>query len=199
MEKKLNVSIFDTKKIVSIGLLSSISIFLGLSGLGFIPIPPVKATILHVPVIIGAILDGPIVGMIIGLFFGLFSMYNALVTMTPTSFVFLNPIIALIPRIMIGLISYYVYTILCRFLKNKYKAFSVGAAAVCGSLINTAGVLGLAYFIYLDKFSKALGLSATAGAKAISLVAATNGIPEAIVSALITIPIIAAAKKVRRK
>ena len=86
MEKKLNVSIFDTKKIVSIGLLSSISIFLGLSGLGFIPIPPVKATILHVPVIIGAILDGPIVGMIIGLFFGLFSMYNALVTMTPTSF-----------------------------------------------------------------------------------------------------------------
>ncbi len=50
-------------------MLSGISIFLGLTGLGFINIPPVKATIMHIPVIIGAIIEGPIVGGLIGLVF----------------------------------------------------------------------------------------------------------------------------------
>lgn len=56
-----------TRKLVVIGMLSGISIFLGLTGLGFINIPPVKATIMHIPVIIGAIIEGPIVGGLIGL------------------------------------------------------------------------------------------------------------------------------------
>ena len=67
-----------TKKLVVIGMLSGISIFLGLTGLGFINIPPVKATIMHIPVIIGAIIEGPIVGGLIGLVFGLFSCIKLL-------------------------------------------------------------------------------------------------------------------------
>lgn len=195
MERKLSKSKFDTRKLVSIGLLSAISIFLGLSGLGFIPIPPVKATILHVPVIIGAILEGPLAGALVGLFFGLFSMYNAFVTPTPTAFVFWNPLVAVLPRILIGLGSYYIYAIISKTLKNKLSGFSIGFAAVCGSLINTIGVLGLAYFIYLDRFAKALGLTASAGAKAIAWIGVVNGIPEAIVSAVITVPIVLATKK----
>lgn len=98
-----------TRKLVVIGMLSGISIFLGLTGLGFINIPPVKATIMHIPVIIGAIIEGPIVGGLIGLVFGLFSMYQAFTAPMPTSFMFWNPIIALVPRILIGVVSYYVY------------------------------------------------------------------------------------------
>lgn len=210
MERNLSKSKFSTRKLVSVGLLSAISIFLGLTGLGFIPIPPVKATILHVPVIIGAILEGPLVGALVGLFFGLFSIYNAFVAPTPISFVFWNPIVAVLPRILIGLGSYYIYIAISKLLKNKLfnnkllknklfknqiQAFSIGFAAICGSLINTIGVLGLAYIIYLEKFATALGLSASAGAKAIAWVAVVNGIPEAIVSALITIPIVLATKK----
>lgn len=76
MERGYTKSKFSVRQIAMIGMLSAISIFLGLTGLGFIPIPPVKATIMHIPVIIGAIVEGPIVGSLVGLVFGLFSMYQ---------------------------------------------------------------------------------------------------------------------------
>lgn len=198
MENKISKSYFTTRRIVSIGLLSSISIFLGISGLGFIPIPPVNATILHIPVIIGAILEGPVVGMITGLFFGLFSLYQALVSGKPTSFLFINPIISILPRILIGPAAYYIYTFTKKLLKNKFNAFSIGLSSVCASLVNTIGVLGLAYLIYLDRFCIAMNISTSAGIKTILAVALTNGIPEAFLSALISIPIIMAVKKMRK-
>lgn len=66
MERGYTKSKFSVRQIAMIGMLSAISIFLGLTGLGFIPIPPVKATIMHIPVIIGAIVEGPIVGSLVG-------------------------------------------------------------------------------------------------------------------------------------
>ena len=44
------------------GLLAGITIFLGLTGYGFIPLVVMDATILHIPTIIGAIAGGPKVG-----------------------------------------------------------------------------------------------------------------------------------------
>jgi len=69
---------FSTREITVIGLLFAVTIVLGVTGLGFIPIPPFKTTIMHIPVIIGGILEGPVVGAMIGLLFGLFSMFEAL-------------------------------------------------------------------------------------------------------------------------
>ncbi|MGN0144528.1 MAG: ECF transporter S component, partial [Clostridium sp.] len=116
MEKSNNRKL-SIRQITMVGMLSAISIFLGVSGLGFIPIPPVRATIMHVPVIIGAIVEGPIVGALVGLVFGLFSMYQNITAPGPTSFLFWNPIIALVPRILIGVVAYYVYN----FLHKKIK------------------------------------------------------------------------------
>lgn len=95
-----------------IGILGSISIVLGMTPLGFIPVGPTKATIMHIPVIIGAILEGPVVGGIVGLIFGLFSIFSAVTTPTPVSFAFLNPLVSVLPRILIGITSYYVYVAL---------------------------------------------------------------------------------------
>ena len=108
-----------------VGMLSAISIFLGLTGLGFIPIPPVRATIMHIPVIIGAIVEGPIVGTLVGLVFGLFSMYQNITAPGPTSFIFWNPIIALVPRILIGLVAYYVYMLTKKIIKNQSISNSI--------------------------------------------------------------------------
>ena len=119
MERNYIKTRFSVRQMTMVGMLSAISIFLGLTGLGFIPIPPVKATIMHIPVIIGAIVEGPIVGALVGLVFGLFSMYQAFTTPLPTSFIFWNPIIALVPRILIGVVAYYVYILLKNKLKNK--------------------------------------------------------------------------------
>ncbi len=72
-----------------IGVLGAISIILGMTPLGFIPVGPTRATIMHIPVIIGgAIMEGPLVGGIVGLIFGLFSMFQAYTNPTPVSFVF---------------------------------------------------------------------------------------------------------------
>ena len=236
-----------TRKLVVIGMLSGISIFLGLTGLGFINIPPVKATIMHIPVIIGAIIEGPIVGGLIGLVFGLFSMYQAFTAPMPTSFMFWNPIIALVPRILIGVVSYYVYAsmikgskknlkatsiisslilgvllfvssealtdsltisaiigvlsmiIMFKFKhKNKEEALSIGTASVIGTLTNTIGVLGLTYVFYLEKYASALGISENAAKLTLAGIGVTNGIPEAFISALISIPVILGVRKILR-
>lgn len=107
---KKNANGLSTRKIMIVGLLGSITIVLGaIPGLGFIPVGPTRATIMHIPVIIGAIIEGPLVGGLIGLLFGLFSMFQAVTNPTPVSFVFLNPIVSVLPRILIGIVTYYTY------------------------------------------------------------------------------------------
>jgi uncharacterized membrane protein len=64
---------------------------------------------MHIPVIIGAIMEGPVVGGLVGLIFGLFSIFQALTNPTPVSFVFLNPLVSVVPRVLIGITSYYVF------------------------------------------------------------------------------------------
>ncbi|WP_422485673.1 ECF transporter S component [Gudongella sp. DL1XJH-153] len=100
---------FDIRKLTIIGVLGAISIVLGMTPLGFIPVGPTRATIMHIPVIIGAIIEGPIVGALVGLIFGLFSIYQAITAPTPVSFVFLNPIVSVLPRILIGITAYYTF------------------------------------------------------------------------------------------
>ena len=100
---------FNIKRMPIIGVLGGISIMLGLTPLGFIPIGPTRATIMHIPVIIGAITQGPIVGAMVGLIFGLFSLFQNITNPTVTSFVFLNPLVSVVPRVLIGITSYYSY------------------------------------------------------------------------------------------
>src|SRR5690554_151228 len=126
---------FKAREITVIGLLFAVTIVLGVTGLGFIPIPPFKSTIMHIPVIIGGILEGPIVGALTGLLFGLFSMLEAVKTSTPVSFIFMNPIIAVLPRILIGINAYYIYKLMNRKLKKGNIAIAAGVAA--GSFTNT--------------------------------------------------------------
>ncbi len=110
---------FSLRKMVIIALLGAISVVLGMTPIGFIPVGPTRATIMHIPVIIGAIMEGPIVGAFVGLIFGLFSIYQALTTPTPVSFVFLNPLVSILPRILIGITTYYVYNALRKMGKDK--------------------------------------------------------------------------------
>ena len=191
--QKNNLKIYSkTRQLTVIGLLSSISILLSVTPLGYIPIPPISPTIMHVPVIIGAIIEGPLVGATIGAIFGLTSLIRSFTVPSPINFIFWNPIISIGVRILIGVVSGYVY----RGLKNRKG--SVAITAVLGSLTNTVGVLGLAYIFYFARFAEALGLTEGAATLGILGIAATNGIPEAILSALITVSVVAAYKKMKK-
>ncbi|MGB4588757.1 MAG: ECF transporter S component [Clostridiaceae bacterium] len=192
MQKK-NLKIYSkTRQLTVIGLLSSISILLSVTPLGYIPIPPISPTIMHVPVIIGAIIEGPLVGATIGAIFGITSLIRSFMVPSPTNFIFWNPLISVGVRILIGVVTGYLY----KSLKNRKG--SVAISAVLGSLTNTVGVLGLAYIFYFAKFAEALGLTEKAATVGILGIAATNGIPEALLSALITVSVVTAYKKSKK-
>ena len=108
-----------TRKLVVAGMLSGITMVLGLTPLGIIPIGPLNATILHVPVIIGAVLEGPVVGFVVGLIFGLFSLYRAAVGGSVLAPLFLNPVVTILPRVLIGPVAYYVYRGLTHLTKKR--------------------------------------------------------------------------------
>jgi uncharacterized membrane protein len=182
---------FGVRQITVVGMLSAVSIILGLTGYGFIPLPTVKATIMHVPVIIGAILEGPAVGMMIGLIFGIFSIIQNMAAPNIMSFAIINPLVSVLPRVLIGITAYYSY----KLMPGKNNALKIGAGAAVGSLTNTIGFLTMLYFLYAASFAQAKGISLDATASVIYGIAITNGIPEAIISVLITTPVILAFKR----
>lgn len=113
-----NMKALNVRRMTIIGILGAVSIVLGMTPLGFIPVGPTRATIMHIPVIIGAIVEGPIVGGIVGLIFGIFSIFQAITNPTPVSVVFYNPIVSILPRVLIGITTYYTYNAI-RKLGNK--------------------------------------------------------------------------------
>lgn len=168
--------ILTPRKIVIAGVLSAIAILLGWTRLGFIPVPTAagNATIMHVPAIIGGILEGWVVGAIVGTIFGLFSFINATVPM------FKDPLVAILPRIFIGITAALTYVALRRF--NRYVALV--SAAVVGTLTNTAGVLAMA----VVRGYMAPGIAVGVGL--------THGIPEVIVAAIITVAVVVAWQRI---
>lgn len=182
------------RKLVIIGMLSGICMVLGLTGYGFIPLPTTKATILHLPVIIGAILEGPIVGMAIGLIFGLFSIFQNLTAPALLSFAFINPLVSVLPRILIALTAYGTY----RVFAKKSQNLGVGMGALVGSLTNTIGVIGMMYFLYAAEYAATKSLDPDIVMSVMIGVATMNGIPEAIVSVLLVVPLIAAVRRMKR-
>ncbi|MGL5086758.1 MAG: ECF transporter S component [Clostridium sp.] len=186
----------QVRKMVMIAMLSGISIFLGVSGLGFITLPIFRLTIMHIPVIIGGIIEGPIVGAFVGLIFGLFSMYQNITAPVTTSFIFWNPIVALVPRILVGVSAFYIYRILINKFKNK--KLSIGIAATLASLVNTIGILGFTYIFYLEPYAEAIEKSPDVVGAFLLGIGLTNGVPEALLSALICIPVITRVLKLKK-
>jgi len=166
-----------SRKIVIAGVMSGISIFLGATHIGFIPwISGASLTIMHLPVIIGAVLEGPVVGTIIGLIFGGFSLLQAAIAPTgPADVWFVNPIISILPRLFIGPIAWLVY----KSLRPLKEIIGLIASGIAGSLTNTVLVLTvLVLYGYLPL-------------KVAKTVAVTNGLPEAAVAAFLNYIVIA--------
>ena len=167
---------FKTKELAIVGVLGAVAIMLSFTPLGFIPVPTPagSATIMHIPVIIGAILEGPIVGALIGLIFGLASFIRG-------AAFFSDPLVAILPRILIGVAAAYSYSL----TKNMVtKMGSVIFAAIIGTATNTIGVLTLALLRgYIPNF------------ETVVTIAVGHGLPEIIVAVIITLAIIKALKR----
>jgi len=186
-----------TRKLVVTSMLSAVSVILGVTPLGIIPLGPLGVTTLHLPAIVGAILEGPVVGGIIGLVFGLVSMYRTATTGSILAPIMLNPVVSVLPRILIGPVTYYVFYGMEKLMKKH--ALSIGTAAAVGTLTNTVGVMGFIYIFYAKTYAQAMGISETAVGATILGVCLTNGIPEIIAAVIIAVAVCVAVKHLKRK
>lgn len=190
----------NTKNFTLTAMFLAIMILLAVTPLGFIPIGPINATTMHIPVIAASIILGPRLGAFLGGTFGLISLIRSTFIPTPLSFVF-SPfipvigtdqgswkalIIALIPRILIGVVPYFVYKGIQRLTKNKVSPLSLFLAGIAGSLTNTILVMNLIYFLFQQDYAQVLGTNINAVYSAVLAVIFTSGVPEAIVAGLVT-------------
>ncbi len=171
----------STRKLVITGALGAISILLGWTHWGFIPwISGASLTIMHVPVIIGAVLEGPLVGLTIGLIFGMFSLVQAAIAPTgPADVWFTNPLLSILPRLFIGPIAWLVWMAL-----RRLPVVGLIAAGIAGSLTNTLLVLGM------------IALLGFLPWQAILPIIVANGLPEAAVSAILTLAVVGAVLRI---
>jgi len=197
VSQRKGVEKVNIRKIAVIGILTAITVVLGQFGLGFFYIPswPAKITIMHIPVIIGAVLEGPIVGAMVGLLFGIFSIIQNIMVPTPLSFAFMNPLVSVLPRILIGIAAYYSYS----FIKIKAESIRIGMAAAIGTMVNTIGVLGMIYLLYAEPFVKAIGKDVTKAGQAIVILGATNCVGEIAAAVVIVTAVVKSVRHLMKK
>lgn len=210
----MNNKKINTLKLVQLGLFIAIILIMAfVPYLGFIPLGFMNATIIHIPVIIGALFLGLKGGAILGFVFGLTSLYNNTFNPNLTSFVF-SPfytatgvngglrsiIVCFLPRILIGIVAYYTYQLIIKKAGNKIKTRTVAfaVAGVLGSLTNTILVMSGIYFLFGSSYSTAKDMAEDALFKVILTVVGTQGVPEAIVSGIIVTAVGQVLYKVRK-
>ena len=74
---------------------------------GYIQTGLFSITTIHIPVIIGSAILGPLGGLVLGLTWGITSYLYALTLGTIEAMIFLNPMVSIVPRILVGLIISY--------------------------------------------------------------------------------------------
>ncbi|RSJ96259.1 ECF transporter S component [Streptococcus cristatus] len=154
---------------------------------------PIKPTIIHIPVIIASIIYGPRIGAVLGALMGVISVVTNTVILLPTSYLFspfvengsINSLmIAMVPRILIGITPYFVY----KWMKTKPGLVLAGAV---GSMTNTIFVLGGIFILFSSVYNGDIRAM-------LALVLSANSISEMIISALLTVAIVPALEKLKK-
>ena len=169
--------------------------------IGYIPLGFTRATIVHIPVIIASLLLGPKKGAALGFLFGLTSFINNTMNPTPTSFMFTpffslgetsgnfsSLIICFLPRILVGVVPYYVYQF-CQKLSKKEEISQIGLilSDICGSLPNTLLVMNLTFIFFKEEYALANNKTVSAVYGFILSIIGINGVPEAIIAGILTL------------
>ena len=197
------------RRLTITGMLTAIIILLTFTNLGLIPIGSIAITTIHLPVIIGLLAEGPVVGLILAFVFGAGTLIRALISPAgPFDAFFLNPMISILPRLLIPLGAWGVFKLVSGlFPKTKPMAsIAWGAAGLAGSLTNTVFVLLSIYLWYGKRVEEIISsvpdlaqYASAAGKFLFFGVALPNGIPEAIVTMILIPAIMAAVAAVKKR
>ncbi len=171
-------------RLVICALFSALIVVMTFTPLGYIPVGAgISITTIHIPTILGAAILGRKEGSALGAIWGILCVIKAFMEPIPANVPFQNPLISVLPRIMVGLIT---ATVLILLLKTKLKKpFSLAIASALGSLTNT--VLVITALNLFDGF-KLIAPNADATLNAIiTTLVGLNGIIE-IAAAIILVP-----------
>lgn len=186
----------DTRWLASVALMMAVVILLASTPLGMIQLPVVKATTVHIPVILGAILLGPLAGSILGGVFGICSMVSNTMAPTLLSFAF-SPFMSMTGisgaikavwisvgcRILIGFFAGWFWILLSKCRMNRIAALAV--TGFMGSMVNTMAVMGSIYKLLALSYAQVKNVAVDAVWGLIMATVTASGIPEAIVAAVL--------------
>ncbi len=205
-----NTRRIPTRTLTILGILTAIEIIMAFTPLGSIPIGPIVATLAHIPVIIAGVTLGVGAGAYMGAMFGLLSFIVNTMMPTVTSFIFTpfysvgqvsgNPwslVICFVPRILLGVVAGLLFQAIAARDKHKYVAYTV--SAVAASLVHTVLVLGGVYVFFGRTYAQVIGQAYEALLGLIGTVVLTNGIPEAILAAILAAAVGKALEKLSRR
>ena len=159
--------------------------------LQFVP-SGIQPTLVHIPVVIASIIYGPRIGAILGLLMGLFSLTMNTLFITPASYLFspfvphgnlYSLLIAIVPRILIGVTPYFVY----RWIRNRTGLVIAG---IVGSMTNTVFVLRGIYFFFGNSFGGGIQ-------HFLALIVSTNSLIEVVATVLITSAVVPSLEKLK--
>jgi len=188
----------DTRWMVSVALMAAIVIVLANTPLGMIQLPIIKATTVHIPVILGAILLGPGAGAILGAVFGICSLVSNTMAPTLLSFAF-SPFLSTtgIPgalkaiwisvgcRILIGVAAGWLWVLFTKIKLNQFIALPI--VGFVGSMVNTVTVMGSIYFLFAQQYAETKEVALTAVFGLVMGTVTASGIPEAIAAAILVL------------
>ncbi len=211
-----------TRKLAITALLVVLTFVLGLTPVGYIPnpvLPVLSLTLMCLPVIIGTITEGLKTGLILGFVFGITSFLKALgVTLAPDALgtlilsisVVKTMVVIFIPRLIIPVMTWLIYKAIARESKRSQRV-AAGVAAFAGSVTNTVLFLGALYLLFLPQMGEIAGflsgMSAVVGFDITgntlfglyAFLAGVNGLPEAVVAVLLSVPVVWAVQKQKGK
>lgn len=186
----------DTRWMAAVAMFAAIIVVLANTPLGMIPLVITKATTVHIPVILGAILLGPLAGGILGGVFGICSVISNTMTPALTSFAFspflsttglpgaLKAIwVAVGCRILIGVVAGWLWKLLSKRNVNGWAALPL--VGFVGSMVNTVLVMGSIYLLFAQQYAAAKDVAREAVFGLVMTTVAFNGIPEALAAAVL--------------
>ena len=179
------------QRITRLGILMGLIILMTfIPNIGYIQTGLFSITTIHIPVLIGAALMGPIGGLVLGLTWGLTSYFYALTLGTIEAMIFLNPMVSIVPRVLVGLIVSYTTMALDKvYMKEVLK---YGLVAGVGTLSNTVLVLS-SIFIFASEgvlsFNQAFSTI-------ITIIISTNGLLELFAAVIIVPAVVKAIRKI---
>ncbi len=192
---------YDKKRalfLTKLAILIAIEIIIAVTPLGSLPaIGLIVMTLAHIPVIIGAIVLGIKGGLIMGFVYGLLSflvwtfmppspiafLFTPFYSLGEISGNFFSLVICFVPRILIGLLTYFFIAIIFKNVKSLFFKTFIGATIA--NFICSVILLALVYVFFGQEYAMALNAPYEALIGIITTTIVTSGIPESILGGLV--------------